>query len=134
MRYVSKVEKDAALNKIANYDTIASIGKSKFRIDKVVVHVRYCSTNEKAPEKYKFNINPNTLSADFELWVCGNSATYYLMPVAFMREIYENPSTYVDNTHPEIRVVSVDSGSHFVTYAAGGVGSSLKPYLGITLT
>ena len=131
---MSKIEKDAALKKIANGNQITSIGKSKFRIGNSVVHVRFCSANSKAPDKYKFNINPNTLKADFELWVCGNAETYYLMPVAFMREIYENPTTYVDNTHPEIRVVSVDSASHFVTYAAGGVGASLKPYLGVKLT
>jgi len=85
---VSKTEKYSALAKIANGKPASSIVKSKFRIDDTVVHVRYCSTNMKAPEKYKFNINPNTLLADYEMWICGSATTYYLMPVAFMREIY----------------------------------------------
>lgn len=127
--WVSKAEKDAALAKIANGAQTVSVGKSKFRVGRSVVHVRFCSENARAPEKFKFNINPNTLSADYELWVCGSAQTYYLMPVAFMREIYDNPSTYVDRMHPEIRVVSVDTGAHFVTFATGGVGATLKPYL-----
>ncbi|MGC9326733.1 MAG: hypothetical protein ACP5I1_03790, partial [Candidatus Hinthialibacter sp.] len=108
-------------------------GKSKFRIGGSVVHVCFCSENGRGPEKYKFNINPNTLSADYELWVCGSAQIYYLMPVALMREIYDNPTTYVDRMHPEIRVVSVDTGAHFVTFASGGVGTSLKAYLGAVI-
>ena len=30
--------------------------------------------------KFKFGINPNTFSADSELWICGKAA-YYLMPI-----------------------------------------------------
>jgi hypothetical protein len=42
--------------------------------------VRYCSRNVSAPRKFKFNINPNSLSAGCELWVCGSAAIYYMMP------------------------------------------------------
>ena len=130
---MSKEEKNVALTKIANGVPFVSIGKSKFQIGKEIVHVRFCSTDVKAPAKYKFNINPNTLSANYELWVCGTAKIYYLMPVDLMREIYDNPSTYVDRTHPEIRVVSVDSDRHVITYAAGGVSKSLRQYFGVTM-
>jgi len=50
----------------------------------------------------------------------------------YARNIH-NPNTYVDKMHSEIRVVSVDTGAHVVTYAAGGISSSLTPYLGATL-
>ena len=83
----------------------------------------------RAPEKYKFNINPNTLSADYELWVCGSASVYYLIPISLMQCIYQNPNTYVDRMHPKIRMVSVDIDSHVVTYASGGVKSSLRGYL-----
>lgn len=81
---MSTIEENAALAKIANGATVASAGNAKARIGKSVVHVRYCSRNLSAPDKFKFNINPNTLSADYELWVCGSAALYYLMPIAFM--------------------------------------------------
>jgi len=130
---MSTIEKNAALAKIANGTAVASAGNAKARIGKSVVHVRYCSRNLSAPDKFKFNINPNTLSADYELWVCGSAALYYLMPIAFMRGIYDNPNTYIDRMHPEIRVVSVDANAHTVTYASGGVSSSLRGYLCATL-
>lgn len=130
---MSTSEKNAALAKVANGASIVSAGNAKARIGKAVVHVRFCSRNLSAPGKFKFNINPNTLSADFELWVCGSAVLYYLMPVVFMRRNYDNPDTYVDRMHPEIRVVSVDANAHTVTYAAGGVSSSLRGYLCGTL-
>jgi hypothetical protein len=130
---VSDIEKNTALSKVARGATIAPAGNAKVRITKSVVHVRYCSANAKAPGKFKFNINPNTLSADYELWVCGNASVYYLMPISLMQDIYNNPGTYVDRRHLEIRVVTVDTHSNTVTYASGGVKSSLEAYLGATL-
>lgn len=126
-------EKTAALTRVANGATVASTGNAKVRIGDSVVHVRFCSRNLNAPEKFKFNINPNTLSTDYELWVCGSAAVYYLMPIAFIRGIYDNPDTYIDRMHPEIRVVSVDAIAHKVTYATGGVNSSLRGYFRVTL-
>jgi len=126
-------EKNAALTRIAKGKTIAPAGNAKVRIGKSVVHVRYCSPNANAPEKFKFNINPNTLSADYELWVCGSAAAYYLMPISLMQNIYDNPDSYVDRSHPEIRVVSVDTHLHTVNYASGGVKGSIKGYLCATL-
>lgn len=119
--------------KVAKGATVALVGNAKVRIGKSVIHVRYCSLNTAAPGKFKFNINPNTLSADYALWVCSSAALYYLMPISFMQDIYDNPDTYVDRRHPEIRVVSVDTQSHTVTYASRGVKSSLRAYLGATL-
>jgi len=130
---MNNVEKNTALEKIARGATVKTEGNAKVRIGKSVVHVRYCSPNTKAPGKFKFNINPNTLSADYELWVCGSATIYYLMPISVMRGIYENPNAYVDRRHPDIRVVSVDTHSHTVTFASGGVSHSLRGFLGATL-
>lgn len=126
---MSASEKKSALSVIAYGSDISSLGKAKYKIDGSIVHVRFCSQSSRAPEKYKFNINPNTLSADYELWVCGSAAVYYLMPVSVMREIYNNPSTYEDRHHPGIKVVSVDTNTHIVTYASGGINTSLRRYL-----
>ena len=130
---MSNTEKNAALAKVAKGAKFTPAGNAKVRIGKSEVHVRYCSPNAKASGKFKFNINPNTLSADYELWVCGSAKLYYLMPISFIRDIYENPNTYIDRRHPEIRVVSVDTHLHTVTYASGGVKSSLGKYFGATL-
>ena len=71
MRLYRNRVKGMVLQRIAGNTAPAVVGTAKFRIGRWVVHTRYCSENVSAPEKYKFNINPNTLSADFELWICG---------------------------------------------------------------
>tara|TARA_R110000850_G_C9978433_1_gene465724 strand:+ start:1738 stop:2130 length:393 start_codon:yes stop_codon:yes gene_type:complete len=125
---VSDTEKLSALSAVANGASVSPIGKAKYRVGNDTVHVRFCSSSAAASDKYKFNINPNTLSADYELWVCGSATTYYLVPVSVMRDIYDNPNTYEDRHHPGIKVVSVDAASHTVTYATGGVHLSLSSY------
>ena len=130
---MNTAEKNIALGNIALGMAVTPIGKAKFRVGQYVVHVRYCSTNPRAPARYNFNINPNTLSADYELWVCGSAALYYLLPVSFVRSIYDNPKTYIDRTHPELRVVSVEAHARTVTYGSGGLRSDLRGYLRVTI-
>ncbi len=130
---MSTTEKKSALLTIANGSSVSPLGKSKYRVGSSVVHVRFCSQNPRAAEKFKFNINQNTLSADYELWVCGRSSLYYLMPESFIRRIYDDPNTYQDRHHPGIKVVSVDITSHTVTYASGGVNASLVQYLRVNV-
>lgn len=115
---------------VANGASISLVGRAKYRVSDSIVHVRFCSQNSSAPDKFKFNINPNTLSADYELWVCGSASTYYLMPVSVMQTIYDDPNTYQDRHHPGIKVVSVDISSRTVTYASGGVNLNVRQYLG----
>ena len=52
--------KRAALQQIAGNSPIVFVGNAKARVGSHVVHFRYCSENRTAPDKYKFNINPNT--------------------------------------------------------------------------
>ncbi len=120
--------KQATLQQIAGNLPIVSAGKAKVRIGSWLIHFRYCSENQSAPSKYKFNLNPNTLSADFELWICGAPEHFYLMPVSIMREFYRHPEAYVDSYHPNIHIVSVDAEQHRATYARGGTSVDLSQY------
>lgn len=133
MTTLSEAEKAKALARLASGIPLHSRGRSKVEVGGLVIHTRFCSANDSAKGKYKFNINPNTLSADAELWVCGSGDAYYLLPIALMWSIYEDPLTYVDHTHPEIRVVSVDAASHTITYAAGGKSVTIAKYQNIRL-
>lgn len=130
---MSTLEKLSALIHASRGVPPVSIGGSKYRLEHNTVHARFCSRDKGRSTKFKYNINPNTLTADFELWVCGAAATYYLLPVALMQTIYNDPNTYVDRMHPEIRVVSVDTGAHTVTYARGGKFKSIGQYLNAQL-
>lgn len=110
-------------------------GRAKIRIGKKnIIHVRFCSTHPRRPTKYVFNINPNTLTADFELWICGDQETYYLTPTKIIKDIYSDPDAYQDYHHEGIKVVDVDTDSNYVMYARGGKSLNLKPYLRGKLT
>ncbi len=130
---MSTSEKLSALIQASKGTVPIPIGNSKFRVEGNTVHVRFCSKDKGRSKNFKYNINPNTLTADFELWVCGEAATYYLMPVTIMESIYNDPNAYVDRAHPERRVVSVDTASNKFVYASGGKFRSGGPFLNAQL-
>ena len=74
--------KQAVLSRISQGKERRLIGKATYSIGGVSGHVRYC-----APPTYKFNLNPNTLRADYELWVCGNQNDYFLIPKEVIRSL-----------------------------------------------
>jgi len=125
--------KRATLQQIAGDLPIVFVGNAKARIGSHIIHFRYCSENRVAPGKYKFNINPNTLSADFELWICGEPQHFYLMPISIMREFYRHPEAYIDSYHPNIHIISVDADRHRATYARGGMSADLSQYFWASL-
>jgi len=125
---VGEARKHAVLSQITGGRSYASAGKALARIGNTTVHYRYVSKSAKGSARYAYNINPNTLRADYELWTCGDSDGWYLLPISVIRDMYEDPDAYVDNRHPEIRVVSVDVASDYATYGAGGKGISVRQY------
>lgn len=133
MVHNSEEIKRIVLNRISVGEDWVTSGRAKYRKDPHVIHVRFCSIDRSGSHHYKFNINPNTLSADYEVWICGNADTYYLIPIQIMRQIYHDPESYVDSRHPEIRVVSVNAGTNTVTYATGGRTIDITAYLHRTL-
>jgi len=125
--------KKAVYKRIAGSQIWYPSGRAKIRVGQDIVHVRFCSTNRRSPSKYKFNINPNTLTADFELWICGDEETYFLIPIEIIKEIYRDPDTYQDYHHEGIKVVSIDTDENYVQYARGGKSIDLNPYFRSTL-
>ena len=125
--------KHIVLDRITVAKGWVSSGRAKYRIDHKIIHMRFCSIDKFDSPRYKFNINPNTLSADYEVWICGNADAYYLIPIKIMRQIYSDPESYIDQRHPEIRIVSVHIDKNTVTYARGGKTLNLTPYLRGTL-
>ena len=121
--------KRAVYERIAGSQNWYPSGRAKIRVGQNIVHVRFCSTNRRAPSKYKFNINPNTLTADFELWICGDEETFFLIPIEIIKDIYTDPDTYQDYHHAGIKVVSIDTDKNCVQYAIGGKSIDLNPYL-----
>ena len=107
--------------------------RNKFRIDNYVIHLRFCSTDKLGTSKYKFNINPNTLNSNYEVWICGNRNTYYFIPIKIIQKMYNDPDAYIDRRHPKIRIVTVNIKNNNAWYARVGKKINLTPYFCGTL-
>ncbi len=79
-------------------------------------------------QRYPFDINPNTLTADFEVWICGYQDRYYLVPSQLVQAIYNDPDSYVPRRRRDTRVVTINWWTHTVQYAKGGQSRDLSPY------
>ncbi len=122
------------LKKIGNgINLTKASGPSNYWVGHKKVHARFCQTNDRSPQLFKFNINPNTLEADYELWICGEVGLFYLLPISVMKSIYDDPNAYLDYHHPEIRVVSVDVAKDKVTYKTGGGKLDIAQYRNKTI-
>jgi hypothetical protein len=103
-------------------------GPSKWSIEGKIVHMRFCSKPMPDGATFGYNINPNTLSSDYEVWICGRSEVYYLIPIAVIKKIYADPGAYVDSTHPEMRVAHIHTGTHRATFSTRGSGLDFAAY------
>ncbi len=121
-------EKKQLVAELAEGETPAYAGRAKLKVGAGIVHIRFCSTSLSNHEQYKFNINKNTLSADFELWICGSKKNWYLLPMDVIREMHQHPDAYEDYQHPGLTVVSVYSDSDEVMFARGGMRKNIREY------
>lgn len=122
--------KETVFGSIAPGNVVQRSGRATYWIGGWRVHARYCAPGA---GHYKFNLNPNTLCAEFELWICGSASHWYLIPIEVIREIYDHPAAYPDNRHADIRVVTVDTQLHRAGYAAPSVVLDLDPDFKSTL-
>ena len=135
MAYVSSPKerqkiKNDVLSVISPNTSPIKCGREMYRCGKNVIHARYCSPGD---GKYKFNINPNTLRADYELWICGSATNWYLIPIELIKFMYNHSDAYIDRHHPEIRVVGVDPDHHQAAYAKPSIKIDIEPYLCLML-
>lgn len=109
--------KNSVLNRIAKGGSVSQQRKkAKYLVCGEMVHVRFCSCDQNNPRKFKFNINPTTVTAEYELLICGGESIFYLIPIKVIRKIYECPEAYPDRHHPRIRIFSVYPSSDRLVY------------------
>ena len=112
-----------SLVKIANGREIKYLKNACVEINNIVIHCRFVTNGlgKDDKEKFSFNINQTTLTADYELWVCGSSNWYYLIPIKIINDIYDDPDTYT-NKYPgqssmkTVGIVITDNEIKFETY------------------
>jgi hypothetical protein len=118
---------------IAGTTSYRKVPKAKYRVGDTTVHVRFRSKPKGDGVTHSFNINPNTLSADFELWICGSEDNFYLIPMSELKDIYDHPNVYRDYRHPDIRVLDVNTKSHRCTFGRNSLDRDFGAYFRATL-
>ncbi len=120
--------KKQVLDQIANGRRWYKAGQAKYRIGEKTVHVRFRSDPKSDKVTYAYGINQNTLSADFEIWICGDVNTYYFIPINVIKSIYNDPGAYVDKMHPKIHVADINISTHRTLHSRHGNTEDLSPY------
>ena len=123
--------KNIVLENIAGVKGITRNGKANYLVGDKLVHVRYVSP--RVNMHFPFNISRTTLRADYELWICGDEKTYYLIPIEIIKNMYDDPDAYPDKRHPNLIVVTCSTSDDRVTYAKGGKSVNIGQYRNIML-
>ena len=103
-------------------------GQSKWKVSGKIIHIRFCSRPAADGATFGYNINPNTLSSDYEVWICARAEIYYAIPIVVIKRIYSDPGAYVDRWHPEMRVAHVHTGTHHATFSSSSSGLDFTAY------
>jgi hypothetical protein len=120
--------KKEVLSSVAGQHACKPYGRAKWKVGGNIVHVRFRSDPDLDGVSYFYNINPNTLTANFELWICGDSSKYYLIPIDHIRTIYHNPEAYGDSWHQEMRVAHINTLNHKASFSRDGNTLDFAPY------
>lgn len=105
-------------------------GKATFELLGKRIHVRQTWTVTRM--NWPFNINPNTLEADYELWILGWSL-WYVIPAKAIRYMYDAPTAYRNSDNPEIVTVSLNEELEECRFARDEPPLDLSPYRHATL-
>lgn len=97
--------KEKVLKRVSNGNEIIYLPKAKVKINNLIYHYR--EDSYKPSGKYPFNINPNTLSSDYEIWICGSENIYYLIPKFEIEKIYFSGAT-PNQTPGQENIITID--------------------------
>lgn len=121
--------REIVLNEISNGD-YTKIGQVTYRINEKLVHIK---GNSRRSNKYPFNINPAVLRADFEVYICGDENTFYVIPVHIIRMMYCDPDAMPDNYHSGYTIIDVHTDTNKIVFGTGGKGIDVTQYRSKTI-
>jgi hypothetical protein len=82
------------------------------------LHVRFASS--RGWTGYPFNINSNTLIAQYEVWICGHESEWYFIPMEDISKLWRCEGAYPDRRNPGCQILNIDPyNNHKLGYATG---------------
>ena len=121
--------RDAVLEKIDGGRDYTKRGRVTYKIDGKYYHIKV-KTGQRV--KYPFNINPNVLEADFEVYICGTDFVYYLLPIEVIKNMHSDPSAMPDYRNPGYTIIDVCPGEDKIKYGTGGKSLNIGKYRNLT--
>ena len=130
---VKQESENAVLIKIANGKEHKPHKRNIVSIDGQLIHYRFCTGSGR--NRFPFNISPTTLTAKYEVWICGNANCYYLIPIEVIGEIYKDEDTYKNKAHGQenLRTMTVHTDTNVVKHGRNGKNKQIAQYLNKTI-
>ncbi len=123
------------LENISEGSPIIHLKKNLAKVNGKIIHYRYKSKASDMSRRFPFNINPTTLSADFEIWICGNQDLYFIIPIKEIKKIYDDPDTYTNSTKNQslIKTLTVDTLKNVAKYGRNSKALDVSSFKNKTL-
>jgi len=67
---------------------------------------------------YPFNINDTVLSADYEVYICGDHNLFYIIPIDIIKKVHSDPNAMGDRHHPGYSIIHIMPDVDELLYAA----------------
>jgi hypothetical protein len=122
--------REKVLAKIATGNNPRKIGGVSYDIAGKTFHIKVVTGKKK---KYPFNINDTVLKADYEVYVCGTSDLFFVVPISIVKMMHEDPNSMPDYTYPGYTVVDVHPMENKIIYGTKGKAIDIGMYRNATL-
>ncbi len=117
--------REIVLSALSGGNVTRKIGNVTYEIEGKSYHIKMVTGNK---SKYPFNINNTVLKADFEIYICGSSELYYVIPINVIKMMHEDPAAMPDNTHPGYTVIDVHPNEDKIIYGTHGKSIDISSY------
>lgn len=125
---------ESLVRKVADGSPVVEIGRSKYRVgDGATIHVRLHRPIASSSRNFWFDLNPSSLSVDYDIWICGNASMFYVVPQDVIARLYDDPEHYRNKRHPQIHPVHVYVETHEVRFARLGKREQIAKFFNGTV-
>jgi len=94
------------LSEVFGSESFKPVGIATYGHEGIRVHVRHTWATVRC--RFWFDVNPNTVKADYELWICGMPSLWYLVPVSALVFMQGSPTAYRNTAREATTEVTVN--------------------------
>ena len=100
-------------------------GRVTYSINGLIFHIK---GKAGSGNDYPFNINNAVLGADYEVYICGNSNLFYVIPIDIIRQVHSDPNAMADRHNPGYTIIHIRTDVNELLYAAPAQTIDISSY------